>query len=382
MSDAQGAVKAPNSPQDVTEGVALGTEAPETAEGATAPYSEVVTPSGIEIRYFAKDKDKKVKRHYEVWQGSEPPGPATKIQALSHIAGWIEVPSVTTVLEVLDKPALPWWGMEVGVEGLLYLHRNGLVRSVKTQGGSLELATPGILPDGSTGLVVAGQEQVVSLLKTHKLTTNHVKSSAGDRGQSAHDALEVWCETGEMPNPEFWRPEERGYVVGLRMFLEDLQKGGIEPLDHEVIVASVEYGYAGRFDLRFKTTKSCPVSIRVTPKRGAQYVTLQPGVYLADLKTSKGVYAKSHFRQLAAYEGASVEDGYEPTDAQGIIHVHPGDPKDAKMPDSPFYEFVRSKAKLEHFLSALEVYHHDRALEGTEATARHSGTSNPEKDKE
>jgi hypothetical protein len=37
--------------------------------------------------------------------------------------GWVDVPSVTTALGILEKPALPWWGMKVGVEGVLELRR-------------------------------------------------------------------------------------------------------------------------------------------------------------------------------------------------------------------------------------------------------------------
>jgi hypothetical protein len=40
-----------------------------------------------------------------------------------------------------------------------------------------------------------------------------------------------------------------------------------------------------------------------------------------DLKTSKGVYPESHFRQLAAYERAGVECGEDPTDSQGIVRL-------------------------------------------------------------
>lgn len=59
-----------------------------------------LTPSGLEVYFQSKPK-----RMYRV--------------------NGVEVPSVTTVLGVLDKPALPFWGNKVGVDGVLELIRRG-----------------------------------------------------------------------------------------------------------------------------------------------------------------------------------------------------------------------------------------------------------------
>jgi hypothetical protein len=48
---------------------------------------------------------------------------------------WREVPSVTTVLGILDKPGLPWWGMKIGVEGVLELVRRGRLFQTFSQVG-------------------------------------------------------------------------------------------------------------------------------------------------------------------------------------------------------------------------------------------------------
>ena len=79
--------------------------------------------------------------------------------------------------------------------------------------------------------------------------------------------------------------------------------------------------------------------------------TLIPGRYLADLKTSKSVYG-SHARQLEAYEQASIESGYEPTDGRGILLV---------APDGT-YEFSRSWAEFADFLPVLEVWKSDQRM--------------------
>jgi hypothetical protein len=200
-------------------------------------------------------------------------------------------------------------------------------------GGSIETS----FLTHNTDNTQATQESIVALLTEHKLTVNHVRDKAGDRGQSVHDAFEAWARTGLKPDPSIYPDEERGYVEGLLAFLADVPT--IEPIAAEVLVASAEHGFAGRYDIRFRTWQPHDVVVHRTPKRGATYRRLAPGLYLGDLKTSKGIYA-SHARQLEAYEQASVESGYEPTEARGILHV---------AADGT-YEFVRSWATFEDFL--------------------------------
>ena len=302
----------------------------------------VETPSGIEVLYQSEPK-----RLYKVRRtvcrecdggGAGCPG--------CHELNWSEVPSVTTVLEVLDKPALPWWGMKVGAEGVLAMHNMGLLKSVPHQGQQVLACAS---TDGTTGLVVAGVEQVIELLTRHKLTVNHVRDRAGVRGTSVHDALEVWANEGTLPDPAMFPPAEQGYVQGLLAFLTDAK---VEPIASEVMVGSVQYGFAGRYDIRLRVLEDCAVVFHRTPVRGPQYAALSEGMLLlGDLKTSSGVYL-SHSRQLEAYEGASVECGYDPTDARGILHVNP----------DGTYEFVRSKAEFEDFLCVLEVWRSDKRM--------------------
>lgn len=300
---------------------------------------EATTPSGIEIQYEAEPR-----RLYRVRQSE-------RLDGVRRVDGteWREVPSVTTVLEVLDKPALTYWGMRIGVQGVVKLCNLGYL-NVLQQGGQNVLVRP-----GPTGYVAVGPDELVALLKTHKLTTNDVRDAGGDRGQSAHDAFEAWSkDTSLIPDPTMYPPEERDYVTALCMFLSHVPSA--EPLASEVMVGSVEHGFAGRYDLRIRTHEPHQVAFHWTPKRGPQWATLLPGTYMVDLKTSKDVYPLSHFRQLEAYEGASIEDGYEPTDGRGILMVSPGWPDDDRKPDIPHYKFARSTARFEDFLAVLKVY--------------------------
>lgn len=317
-----------------------------------------LTPSGIEVFYSPSPR-----RHYKVRAkvtvesldyGGTLESEEEILEVMDHVpmSEWREVPSVTSVLGVLDKPGLPWWGMKVGVEGVLELHSQGALRSVAVTDGAQFHNVLGALGDDG-GFVVAGVEQVVSLLTANKITVNHQRDKAGARGTAVHDAFELWAADGTIPDPEMFPDEQRGYVVGLNAFLADAQP---EPVEAEVMVGSVAHGFAGRYDVRLRITKERQVVYKRTPVKGAQYATISPGLILGDLKTSSGVYP-SHSRQLEAYEGASIECGYEPTNARGIIHVSA----------DGTYEFVRSTATYEDFLCVLAVWKSDQAMKARKA---------------
>lgn len=233
-----------------------------------APRPEIVesvTPSGVTIRY--EDK-----RHLYFLDGEK-------------------VPSVSTILGVLDKPALPWWGMKTGVAGVLALQERNVWP---------------LVPDVDT---------VVRLLTENKLTVNHVRDKAGERGTTVHDALEAWATEGRTPNPEMYPADQVGYVEGLAWFLRDNE---IVPEATEVIVGSVSHRFAGRYDLR------CAIDGKVS---------------LLDLKTSGGIYPE-HFLQLEAYEGASVECGYGPTVQRVVLRVASDGTYELRVSPAVFDDFL------------------------------------------
>lgn len=276
--------------------------------------AETTTPSGIKVEYGVEPK-----RHY--------------------LVNGIEVPSVTAVLDVLSKDGLQWWGMKVGVAGVLELAKMAVLVPSDFMLSQLD----------GTNTDAWGVEEIVEALSRERLTVNHVRDKAGDRGQAVHDAFELWA-TAQTPIDLSLFPEEQlGYAKGLKQFLDDVKPRAIAS---EVMVGSVEYGFAGRYDIRFEIHEECQVVYKNTPKRGAHYATLKPGIYLGDLKTSKGIYHLKHDRQLEAYELASVECGYEPTDARGVIHVSA----------DGTYEFSRSTATAEDFLAVLEVWKSDQSM--------------------
>lgn len=290
----------------------------------SAPTKQVgfstVTPSGIEVYYQAEPK-----RLYRI-RRTEP-----------ETGEWIEVPSVTTVLDVLHKPALTWWGQTVGVSGVLSLIERGLFRQAVSQ------ADEPVFAVAVNGLWQEANEQTIKdALVQQKLTVNHVRDKAGARGNSVHGALEDWVEKGTIPDPQFYPEAEQGYITGLAKFLADVKRGArAKTPQSEVTVGSLKHRFAGRYDLRMAISKSMLV---VSSAKG-KTDEFAAGEYLWDLKTSKGFY-DTHFLQLEAYEAASIECGYKPTKGRVVVRV------DA----SGTYEVQLSKYTFDQYLGVRAAY--------------------------
>jgi hypothetical protein len=268
------------------------------------------TPNGWEIVYEPKPK-----RLYRV-QGTE-------------------VPSVTEILRILDKPALSWWGQCIGISGLLQLRQMGL--DIDTL---IRQKPPDLEWDEYAKMFASGP------LNDNKLTTNHVRDKAGMRGKSVHDALNRYAVDGVMPNPREYPEHEQGYVIGLVAFLMDTPS--LEPQAAELMVGSREHGFAGRYDLRARTSRPHRVVTKVYPKKPAVATTMPAGTGLFDLKTSVDVFPENGL-QLGAYEMASTECGHDETDYQVVIQFG----KDGR------YQARRSTATGKDFLAikgAWEAY--------------------------
>ena len=299
----------------------------DTASPPAATVYRDTTPSGIVVEYSPGDGTKENPRWYKV--------------------NGVEVPSVTTVLDVLRKDGLSWWGMKVGVEGVLELFKRENLRSMLDwQDGIPFLRTN----DGDLATV----ENVTKMLTAEKLTVNHALTKAGDRGTNVHSALEAWASTkGEFfPTPVDFPDEERPYVEGLLKFIDDCD-GAVVPLAHEVMVGSAEHGFAGRFDLIVEITDKRQFVRKQYKRKDSVLWSPKPGRWRLDLKTSSGVY-DSHHLQLAGYEGASIEGGYPPCRGGAILRVD----------KEGYYELVPSEATFDQFLAVKSAYD---ALKGLKA---------------
>jgi len=281
-----------------------------STEAVVIPTLEVAHPSGVEIRYFAQDKEAKVKRHYEVRMDPSKPAiwPGQEYQP-----DWREVPSVTTIGKILHKEELIGWAERMGSWGITQLFNMGVVYPGEYNGQRV-LATT----DREKGHVLVGEWESVDLVRRYHVGRDSVLRAGGERGQSVHDALEAWAQTGMMPNPATYPLTEQGYVQGLVSFLTE---SGAEARASEVLVASIEDGWAGRYDVDLWLPRTVELWTHLTEKgRGNTRTPFETGLYKADLKTSKGAFTE-HGEQLEAYEKGAVEDGLEATLQRCVIWV-------------------------------------------------------------
>ena len=189
------------------------------------------------------------------------------------------VPSVTQILDASVPKQLGWWGMQVGVAGVVELYHQGKISSWEA-------------------------DDIVKLLTENKMTVNHRRDARGSVGQQLHRDLEQYAATGDLPQRKYYAEEDFPRVDALRAWLSCNEP---KFLQSEGITASEEYQYAGTFDGK---------------------VEMQQGEYkdayvLIDLKSSKYIYPDSHWPQLEAYEYAELECGEEPTDFRAVLHLPP-----------------------------------------------------------
>ena len=161
------------------------------------------------------------------------------------------VPGVTTILGVLNKPALTKWAASQVAEYVAD-HR-----------------------DAITHLYAAGRGPMVAALKE---TPWQKRDDAADRGTSLHDFAERLLRDEEVEVPEALAP----VMEHAMRFLDEWK---VEPLLIEAAVGSREHLYAGKLDL---------AAAYVNP------VTGERGVGIFDWKSGKRIYASACF-QLNAY---------------------------------------------------------------------------------
>lgn len=165
---------------------------------------------------------------------------------------------VTTLMDkTLSKPALIPWAVKTTVEWI----KNNCSKLL-----------------GEDKYSVSEEE-----LELAKKEHSKRKTDAGDWGTRVHNACEVWAEKGELPDPS------DDIYQSVKNFEEFILSNGFRVLATERPVWSKEWWIGGIFDL-------------VLEKDGK--------VYIADIKTSSGIY-DSHFIQMGAYYKCLKENGWQ-----------------------------------------------------------------------
>lgn len=187
-----------------------------------------------------------------------------------HVYRWVEkglfIPGVTTILGILDKPALLPWAAKMAGE---YVKAN--------------------LPDGAT------REQINSVSESAKTEYNKIKEAAGDIGTQVHAVAEALFQGQpiEMPtNPLA--------INGIRALQEWLAANDVKPIDCEKIVFSKSAFFAGTMDLL------CALNGKLTQ---------------VDIKSGSGIY-NEHYFQTGAYNFAWEEEHDEEIEQIAIVNTN------------------------------------------------------------
>jgi hypothetical protein len=215
-----------------------------------------------------------------------------------------EVPSVTQLLDATTpKPALTWWGMRVGLSAVIKLLQLNKLSSMALPTYDYEDHLSGKPLNGEAvwrgkGRFRKAKTPLEALVIENKLSTNHIRDTKADLGTVVHDAIQKITASGDLPALSEYDEEVRGYLRALSRWWFEQSPIIVE---QEVIVASLQHRYAGRYD--------CIVEI-------------DDRVGLIDFKTSGGIY-ESYSEQLALYELAHLEMGGDPFDFTAIVWLSP-----------------------------------------------------------
>lgn len=177
-------------------------------------------------------------------------------------------PSATTILKVLDKPALPRWAANSVAEYVV-----GIAKKIESR-------------------ELTGKEGLAALLDydTLKQTPWAFAEKKRDMGSTFHSIAEQ-ITLGHPIAPEAFAEDIRGYIVSFLNWMDD---SGAVFEANEFMCLNRAFGYAGTCDGLIKL-----------PNR--------EGLTIIDFKTGKASY-REHALQLAAYRFAEViclQDGSE-----------------------------------------------------------------------
>ena len=149
-------------------------------------------------------------------------------------------PSVTTIISLLDKPAILHWAIRKTIE---YLKK------------------------------FEGKKITSEILELAENRYKYLKNAAAEKGTDIHKVVEYYLRTGYIP---------ASFPTALGNFIDWKDKVDYYHLESEKLVINYKYQYAGRIDLLGKI-KNIP--------------------YIIDLKTSKNIWI-SHKLQISAYKYA------------------------------------------------------------------------------
>jgi hypothetical protein len=226
-----------------------------------------------------------------------------------------QLPSVTTILSAIAKPALVKWAENTAKAATMDAAADLYIDLQRVGGGQLSRAGYLATLEGRMG--------------KQKQTEREMKK-AQEIGTQAH-ALVEWSIRQRLGQAVGPRPAATSAAEWAFMAFEDWARdANLEPVFTEQVVWSSTHGYAGTMDLLAKVDGKLAV---------------------IDFKTSKSVYAEYQL-QVAAYMHALNEMGHERPEIGLIVRL-------PKAESDPGFEVVAVEsptAQHRTFLSVLEVW--------------------------
>ena len=220
----------------------------------------------------------------------------------------IKYPSVTSVLSVINKPALIPWATKTALESA----RRELVNFVgedSLYGGKREITLADV--DG--------------IIERAKKKPNEVRDAAADIGTRAHAAFDAFIATGKVivPDHDLMQPFENFHAwYRERQFAK---------LEGERVVYSQMFGYAGSLD--------------------ALGITEEGRHIVVDFKTSNGLYPE-FVAQVAAYRMALAEMGVNVAREAHLVRFG----KDKPEFEAHRFDGAALEAAFEAFKGALAIF--------------------------
>lgn len=183
-----------------------------------------------------------------------------------------KLPSVTTILGILNKPALMPWAAKITAEAVQQLiYDNGIHNLLE---GTVTLS----FEDDAEG-----RKGLENILLEAKKAHRTKKKEAADLGTLVHEAIQHWIESGGTMQPAEIADER--VRMGLESFLAWGEQHDVEIVSFEQVVSD-KLSYAGRYDLLAKVDGL---------------------LTLVDFKTSSGIWPE-YWMQTAAYASCLQEN--------------------------------------------------------------------------
>lgn len=287
-----------------------------------SPFEVHELPNGTTVYY--RDSD------HSYWQAVE--------KRKGEWGGKGRLTGVSTVVGPFDfRPdALLRWAAKSNGAGIAMLAAEGLsLEDAEDMRGALRW--------------LESSESIWSALRDAQATFEDLRGQAAERGTNVHlHALHALARGEPIPDLPKLTEEEHGYARGVIAFWHEHEP---RPLQAEQVVADLELGVAGRFDLRCEPEARCE-----RPTCPCHH--LPPGaIAMVDAKTSGYLSNKAHV-QLGGYEHCARTSGIGESDAQWTLQVT----------EDGGYELVLSTATAEDFAAGLDVYRRAGRI-GREANA-------------